>query len=561
MISVPLAPRTGRVAFLALLALALWPALAVATPTTNGGAAYAQECVAAGVPSPPDWGTSQWVWKGDQDPTKLLLPNGRTIVKVYLYKSYKPQGICVAISRRRPEEQTLARMEIICQGHTGKACFWDNIHGGVPFTGVTQIVGGTLFGGGADLENGPAGRCSSCHAGDNAFIVHPGTAVDLKDSKGVSILNSGIWMDPLVLGSWPQSRPPVTGLNQCTSCHRRPTHTDPYGAGRLPEVSTATAEYCDPLLRRTQELGFMPPAPLDPNAFLADFAHLRMVKCASPPSGTLPPLLENPEAFKGRFVFGDQDMNIYAANAYGDLVFYKHTGAENGTNNWYINGNVVAAKENVAGTDWASFKKLFTGGRGVIYGLTGDNKLLWYKHLGQVNGTPDWHAASGSVVGTGWGFDQIFATTNEDGVIYGVGPTGQLHWYKHTGRSDGASTWAAGSGNVVGYGWNSLSRLMAGPSGVIYGVNSDKNLVWTRHTGFTNGTFSWAPNTGAVVGWGWLATTMFTGYQGRIYTLGGDRNLYWYRHIGYLDGTVNWAHNNGLQVASDWGFMPQPYFD
>ena len=299
--------------------------------------------------------------------------------------------------------------------------------------------------------------------------------------------------------------------------------------------------------------------------YLADFAtdvSALWSKCDIPPPNPTPPAgpgsypIELPEAFKGRFVFGDQDNNIYAVKQNGELVFYKHSGATDGTNHWNIAGNVV-------GWGWANFKKLFTGGRGVIYAVTADDRLLWFKHTGQVAGTPDWHPSSGSQVGSGWSFNQLFATTNGDGVIYAVQlGTGRLHWYKHNGFNDGTSSWAAGSGNLVGGpGWDGLTRLMAGPGGVIYGVNSQHNLLWFKHTGFASGTGSWGPNTGAVVGWGWTASTMFTGSLGRIYTLDGNLNLLWYRHLGHSDGTVSWMDNHARLVASSWLFMPQPYFD
>jgi hypothetical protein len=550
MTSVPLAPRTGGAAFLALLALALWPGRVAATPTTNGGQQYADECKAAGVPAPPEWNLedTKWVFKGNQDPTKLILPGEETVVNIYLYKSYAPQGICVAITRKTPSAIGIKKMEIICQGHTGKVCFWDNVNGPLPPTGPATIVGGTLFAGGKDLELGPLGACTRCHGGDNPFIVFPDTALDLKDSKGVPILNSGTWPDPLVAASWPQNPPPVTGLseNGCVNCHIRPTVAEPKKAGRIPGVSSSgMGDWCFIVMNNVISMGLMPNHEADV-AFLTS-------KCRAPLE-TPTPLNEIQVAFKGRFVFGDQDSNIYAVAKNGELLYFKHSGDTNGTNHWNISAKVV-------GSGWDTFRKVFTAGQGVIYAITGDNKLLWYQHIGQVEGTPDWAPASGSQVGSGWAFKQVFATTAGDRAIYGLADNGDLLWYKHTGFSTGAPTWAAGSGNVVRTGLNDLSRLMAGANGSIYGVNSDNDLVWYGHTGQASGTNSWAPNSGAVVGWGWSATTLFTGSQGRIYTIDSDAGLNWYRHLGWQDGAATWVDVNPRLVGSVWDFMVQPYFD
>jgi len=41
-----------------------------------------------------------------------------------------------------------------------------------------------------------------------------------------------------------------------------------------------------------------------------------------------------------------------------------------------------------------------------------------------------------------------------DGVIYGVTTNGDLMWYRHDGRADGSFRWAAPQGKKVGIGWN-----------------------------------------------------------------------------------------------------------
>jgi hypothetical protein len=191
---------------------------------------------------------------------------------------------------------------------------------------------------------------------------------------------------------------------------------------------------------------------------------------------------------------------------------------------------------NVVGTGW-DFTQLFGAGNGVIYGITpyvpghysdvygggyiaaSGGALKWYRHDGRDDGSFRWAAGSGNVVGTRWdGFKQVFSGGN--GVIYAVTPYvpahasdvygggwipasgGELKWYRHVGQADGSFRWAAGSGTVVGWGWD-FKQLFSGGDGVIYGINSDDQLVWYRHDGRADGSFSWAPGSGNVVGVGW----------------------------------------------------------
>jgi hypothetical protein len=92
--------------------------------TTLGGAAYIQECANAGVPTPPDWGTSQWVSRG-------VLPNefisDEKEAEVFTYDSNSPEGLCIALPRTNLNRNRIELLGIICLGKaSSKACFWDN---------------------------------------------------------------------------------------------------------------------------------------------------------------------------------------------------------------------------------------------------------------------------------------------------------------------------------------------------------------------------------------------------------------------------------------------------
>jgi hypothetical protein len=47
-----------------------------------------------------------------------------------------------------------------------------------------------------------------------------------------------------------------------------------------------------------------------------------------------------------------------------------------------------------------NFKQVFSGGQGVLYAVTGDGVLQWYRHRGYLTGTPDWEKGL-EMLGTG----------------------------------------------------------------------------------------------------------------------------------------------------------------
>src|SRR5262249_55682136 len=77
------------------------------------------------------------------------------------------------------------------------------------------------------------------------------------------------------------------------------------------------------------------------------------------------------------------------------------------------------------------------------------------------DGTESWAAGSGNVIGRGgWqNYKSVFAGGN--GVIYAISNDGNLHWYRDI-ANDGAESWAAGSGNVIGQGgWQNFIVVSA----------------------------------------------------------------------------------------------------
>jgi hypothetical protein len=83
--------------------------------------------------------------------------------------------------------------------------------------------------------------------------------------------------------------------------------------------------------------------------------------------------------------------------------------------------------------------------------------------------TVNWsNGGTAKKVGSGWNFRQVFAA--DDGVIYAINNAGDLLWYQHLGRSDGAATWSnGGTAKKVGSGWN-FRQVFAASDAVVYAI-------------------------------------------------------------------------------------------
>lgn len=169
-------------------------------------------------------------------------------------------------------------------------------------------------------------------------------------------------------------------------------------------------------------------------------------------------------------LFATSNGVIYAVKSDGNLAWYKHTGYNDGSMRW------EGGLEHIVGSGgWTQFSKVFAGPNGVIYGVRSNGDLVWYKHTGFNDGSVRWEG--GGVVGNGWNqFTHLFATNN--GIIYGVKPNGDLAWYKHVGYNDGSARWEGG-GNV-GSGWQIYKNLLSTDNGIIYGVAGSGTRVMTR---------------------------------------------------------------------------------
>jgi hypothetical protein len=249
---------------------------------TVSGDDYRALCQSRGVPVPPDFGPgSPWVSKGTYTGTDAMptppggapkLPQlfilSQWSAEVLAYESAAPQGLCVALPRYDTGD-TVRLDGIICLGQSDpldpggrpKACFWDNQDAsGNPFEfrrGTAQAI--SQWAGGAALVGGTGGECTTCHAGENPYIIQ-GTPLG---SLG-PLATAPKWHDPIVGSAWIQNPGPMNSPPSCSGCHG--TAGAPAFAGRLPHISSDLVEfpgaagYCDAVLKAAVGVRPLPPA-------------------------------------------------------------------------------------------------------------------------------------------------------------------------------------------------------------------------------------------------------------------------------------------------------------
>ena len=270
-----------------------------------------------------------------------------------------------------------------------------------------------------------------------------------------------------------------------------------------------------------------------------------------------------------------QPNTLYSISADGSLKWYRHDGALT-AGGLYDAGSWGAPSGKEVGVGWNSLQSVFAVPGGVIYGVTPNGDLKWYKHTGSKMGlglydAGSWDPNSGKVIGTGWnGFRQLFATS--DGIIYGIKPDGSLRWYKHDGQQTGnglfdpSGGWDPKSGKEVGVGWNTFKQVFAAPGGIIYGVMPNGDLKWYKHTAYRSGgglneANSWNAKSGKVIGTGWNFAHLIAGQNGIIYGVKTDGSLRWYKHDGQRTGDglfdpTGWDPRGGKEIGVGWN-MPQ----
>jgi hypothetical protein len=189
---------------------------------------------------------------------------------------------------------------------------------------------------------------------------------------------------------------------------------------------------------------------------------------------------------------------IYMINNAGQLLWSRYDSKITNNQQW-ANRNKITA----IGNGWHNYQHVFSGGDGVIYAITTNGKMRWFRHTGWQDGSNKWASGSGRQVSRGWQ-DTIKVFSGGDGVIYSIIKSGRLRWHKHIGRLTGADNWSnKGIHKTVGFNWQNFHQVFSTGDGVIYGTTANGTLVWHRHNGWLTGTDFWAPapeaNAGRVI--------------------------------------------------------------
>ena len=134
---------------------------------------------------------------------------------------------------------------------------------------------------------------------------------------------------------------------------------------------------------------------------------------------------------------------FYCIKEDGALVWYRHTGWQLGNNDWANSGyeRVLAP----SGAGWADFKTVVSGGKGVLYCIKEDGALVWYKHNDWQGGAVSWANSGHETVlapsGAEWAKFKTVISGGK-GVLYCIKEDGALVWYKHNDWQGGTVSWA-----------------------------------------------------------------------------------------------------------------------
>ena len=168
--------------------------------TTGTSKKYIDECRANGVPIPPPIGKLDPTGKAGWKSLGFIPKNSQFIVgtpaEVRVFLSDAPAGMCFALPRYVDDSLQQIQLDgVICLGQlSSKVCVWDNQMPAANLDGTTSVqeflfgtgeqipIGvpdlkidakGRYQAGGAEIEYGTGEICTNCHAGENAYVIHP----------------------------------------------------------------------------------------------------------------------------------------------------------------------------------------------------------------------------------------------------------------------------------------------------------------------------------------------------------------------------------------------------
>ena len=252
---------------------------------------YVATCRAEGVPTPPDWAddptSTGWTLSGVIETD--FVKRGTATAWYKISTDSTTPGLCIALPRIQdgadPDtgepRQYIDLLGIICQGkNSGKVCFWDNQEDFyLPMNETKKIT--EDFVSPDEIEATTVDRCTVCHRGENAYIIHPGTALDIdrkvhgdgwKFNPRESYLRASKWVEPLVHDAWFKNLPwtesdllefravpladdGVRPETSCFDCH--------YEGGEGGALGQLGPDYCTSVLLKSLDVTMPPQAYLD----------------------------------------------------------------------------------------------------------------------------------------------------------------------------------------------------------------------------------------------------------------------------------------------------------
>jgi len=128
---------------------------------------------------------------------------------------------------------------------------------------------------------------------------------------------------------------------------------------------------------------------------------------------------------------------IYAVAPDGKLYWYRHLAAATGPGGWVNDG----ARLQIGRGGWAQYQRLFAGPQGTLYAANADGDLSWYRRENPASPDGSWvNDGQRTTIGRGWTHPHLLA--GDDGAVYATAKDGDLSWYRHLDQHGGTWSWA-----------------------------------------------------------------------------------------------------------------------
>ena len=151
----------------------------------------------------------------------------------------------------------------------------------------------------------------------------------------------------------------------------------------------------------------------------------------------------------------------------GDMLFSIYMGLQAPSRAW-------ARRDVKFGTGWG-FRHLFSAGDGVIIAITTEGKVLYYK-CECMHGDPSWIVGEPKTIAEGWPeYRRVFSGGH--GIIYTLDWKGNLYYNAFLGLEDGSPRWGT-TRKLIDNQWNDIATAFAsGDDGTIFAVTNNMDLL------------------------------------------------------------------------------------